>query len=354
MVDEHLSTDEIVSRAIKSLMPESHKPLSFNQVLMQNGIPFKTIRNITFLDWLQSVVEIPKAFSKDDLSFENSRFFNSFKDMGFVHKIPGISIETEESSNSKLEGIFKYFPFFKFGGIPFKCSHEIPWEWGVFSGIQKTEDKYMFEMHYGIKIDSVYISLNELASVANFGGVLSEIDDYFVVGNHDNTVLTIIDNDLDYCVKDSVENNECHFKPVFCIDCGVPVKYIKTADDSKPFLYKCIPERRFEYNLQRKQTLNKLNNVFKQPLYEDNHISGYPTEIDFIVKTGLRQFTFLSYDRFQNNGDFWITNVNYNVDGSDPVSVIKKYDFRNLPQNIKSIQQARANHFNKMYHSKEK
>ena len=62
----------------------------------------------------------------------------------------------------------------------------------------------------------------------------------------------------------------------------------------------------------------------------------------------------LSYDRFSKSGDFWITDVRYNNDSGDPECVIKKCNFWNLQQNIKDIQRARANHFNKMYAPKEK
>ena len=159
--------------------------------------------------------------------------------------------------------------------------------------------------------------------------------------------MIIIDNDLDYSACGSGEKYDCYFKPVFCMDRGVPVKYIKTVDDAKPMQSAFIPERRFEYDMQRKQTLKNLNNVFKPSGMKE--INGYPTEIDFIVKTGLREFVFLSYDRFKNDGDFWFTKVNYSLDGADPKSVIKKCDFRNLQQNINLLQRARANHFNKMY-----
>lgn len=294
------------------------------------------------------------AVSKDDLSIKNSYFFNTPQNVCPVHEIPGISTEKFDDNDTKMESVFKCTPMFKFGGIPFSCSHKIPWEWGTCTGDPKPDDKYRFEMLYGIKLDSVYISLNELRTVASFQDVFSEIDDFFIVGTHNGKILTIFDNDMDYSANGSYKKTECHFNPVVVLDRGVPVKYIKTADDSQPFEHKQIPERKYEYDLQRKQVLHKLGEVFQQTKPNDNCITGYPTEIDFIVKTGLHEFTLLSYDRFKNNGDFWITNIRYNTDGTDPKTIINKCDYKNLQQNINAIQRARANHFNKMYTSKVK
>ena len=289
------------------------------------------------------------AVSKDDLSIKHSYLFNTAKNAYPVCEIPSISFEKFDDGDTKLQCIFKCTPMFKFGGIPFSCSHEIPWEWGIWTGSPQPDDKYRFEMHYGIKLDSVYISLNELKTVADFQDVFSEIDDFFIVGDCNSRILTIFDNDIDYLANGSDKKIECHFNPIVVLDRGVPVKYIKTADDLEPFVYQKIPERRAEYTLQRKQVLHKLGNVFQQADYD---INGYPTEIDFIVKTGLHEFTLLSYDRFKNKGDFWITNIRCSTDGTDPQTVIKKCDFRGLEQNINAIQRARANHFNKMYASK--
>ena len=40
----------------------------------------------------------------------------------------------------------------------------------------------------------------------------------------------------------------------------MPVKYIKTVDDSKPMQNAFVRERQIEYDMQRKQVLQKLNN----------------------------------------------------------------------------------------------
>lgn len=323
------------------------KTLSFDSMLMQNNIPFRTIRNIRFRDWKQNFVEQPRAFLKDDLSFNNSRFFYDVNGGYSVNQIPQISVYDEEYGHkSKLYSICDYFPLFKFGGISFKCTHKIPEQYNyIYSGDVEPEDRYFFETRYNIKIDNVYISLAELFSVADWSGILSTVDDFIIAGNHNNTLLTIIDNDLDYSANGSTEKYDCYFKPVFCLDRGVPVKYIKTVDDSRPMERGAVPKARFEYDMQRKSVLKKLNDVFDK----DGIINGYPTEIDFVVKTGLREFVFLSYDRFKNNGGFYLTKVNYSLDGTDPKYVIKKCDFRNLQQNINLLQRARANHFNKMY-----
>jgi hypothetical protein len=346
MADEW-STEDVKSRC--------EKEANIDNVLLQNGVSFGTIRTVRFFDWKQSFVKTAKALDTDDLSINNSQFFNRFDNVYRVNQIPHISIDDGgEIGRNKLGNIFNYFTYFKFGNVPFICSHDIDDGAAIFPGTQTVKDKDIFEMRYGIKLEGVYISLNELQDVADYSGIVSEIDDFFVVGNYDNTVLTIIDNDLDYSARESIEKYKCNFKPVFVLDRGIPVKYIKVVDDNKPFYNKYVPERRLEYNLQRKQHLKKLNDVFKHPDKQDNFISGYPADIDFVVKTGLRQFSLLSYDRFSNTGDFWITNVRYNNDGRDPEFIIKKCNFWNLQQNIKAIQRARANHFNKMYAAKEK
>ena len=348
---EEQSKEEIILEAEKKLCSDSnHRPLSFDMILLQNGIPFKEIRDVRFFDWVQHKNENPKAFSKDNFSLDNSYFFYRVAKSYSFNQIPQFSVYNDEYSyDSKLSAVCNNFAFFKFGGIPFQCSHKIPEMYNyIYSSNPKPEDRYMFEMRYGIKIDNVYISLSELLS-AGRNGFLSMVDDFMVVGNYNNTILTIFDNDLDYSMRDSSEKYNCHFKPVFCINYGVPVKYIKTVDDSKPMQNAFVRECQIEYDMQRKQVLQKLNNVFAVPVVKDNSISGYPTEIDFIVKTGLREFTFLSYDRFYNNGDLWIMKVNYSLDGADPKSVIKKCSFQNLQQNINVIKYTRACHFNKMY-----
>lgn len=349
------STEEKILDAEKDLCSDNpDRQLSFDEMLMQNKVPFRTVRDIRYFDCMQQVVTIPNVLSKDDLSFSNSRFFCDCNGGYRVNQIPQISVYDEEYGiRSKLYSIYDYFALFKFGGIPFQCTHKIPEQYNfIYSGVVEPEDRCFFETRYNIKIDNVYISLDELCSVADWNGVFSIVDDFIIAGNHDNTVLTIIDNDLDYSACGSGERYDCYFKPAFCIDKGVPVKYIKTVDDSRPMEKISVPERRFEYDMQRKQTLKKLGNVFK--LSTKDGISGYPTEIDFVAKTGLREFVFLSYDRLKNNGDFWFTKVNYSLDGSDPESVIKKCDFRNLQQNINLVQRARACHFNKMYAQKDK
>lgn len=349
------STEEKILDAEKDLCSDNpDRQLSFDEILMQNGIPFRTVRDIRYFDVMHHLVENSQPFSKDDLSFNNSRFFSDVDGACQVNQIPQINVYEEEPGiKSKLYSICDNFAFCNFGGIPFQCTHKMPEQYNfIYSGHVKPEDRCFFETHYNIKINNVYISLGELISVADYDGVFSIVDDFIIAGNHDNTVLTIIDNDLDYSACGSVERYDCYFKPAFCIDRGVPVKYIKTVDDSRPMENMFVPERRFEYNMQRKQTLKKLNHVFASPDKKDNVISGYPTEIDFVVKTGLHEFVLLSYDRLKNNGDFWFTKVNYSLDGSDPKSVIKKCDFQNLQQNIGALQRARASHFNKMYNQK--
>jgi hypothetical protein len=325
-------------------MPDKTKSLSFLQILLQNGIPFKTIRNIGFADWKNRFIALPQIHIKDNLSFNSSGAFD------ISCKIPQINIYREYDTEPKIKGVFDNFPLFKFGGIPFTCSHGNLGEFGIISGIASDADRNMFNVQYGINLDKVYISLNELSSVAGFSGVFSEIDDFIVVGNNDNTLLTIIDNDLDYSAKYSHEKRECHFQPVLCIDRAVPVKYIKTADDAKPFHNQQIPERRIEYNLQRNQTLEKLNNIFSQTTH--NQIYGFPTDIDFVAKTGLHEFTILNYNRFGTRVDFWITNVRCDTNDGNPKTVIKKCNFQNLPDAINNIQRARATHFDKMYGNK--
>ena len=67
MADEQ-SKEEIILEAEKKLCSDSnHRPLSFDMILLQNGIPFKKIRDICFFDWMQHKIENPKAFSKESL-----------------------------------------------------------------------------------------------------------------------------------------------------------------------------------------------------------------------------------------------------------------------------------------------
>lgn len=295
----------------------------------------------------------PKHALSTDLSLVNSNFFNAYKGAYPINSIPHICMANDnlEDTDSPLDlkEIFDEFPFFHFGGLSFTCTHEYNWNFRH----EKSGARDVFETRYGIKIDEVYISLNELSHVANFAGIITSIDDFLVTGNYNDTILTIWDNDFTYSSKDSLEKQECNFRPAFAIDRGIPLKYIKTVDDTAPFSGRRDEKLQQEYNIQRKLHLAKLNNIFRHhDTNRKDFINDYPAEIDFIVKTGLRKFTFLSYDRFLQNGDFFITNVHYNTDGTDPKYAIKKCGFQDLPQQIKMIQCARASHFNKMYSGK--
>ena len=355
---EKQSLEEIISKkpGVKSVQDLCYgdKDWHFDNLLLRMVLENPNLG----LEPVDLMIDYPKtvlqanAIAKDDLSIKHSYFFNNYQNVYPVSKIPSISIEKVNETDKKIQGIFECLPYFKFGGMPFQCSHKIPLEFGTWTEKPKTEDRCRFKINYGINLDNVYISLNELITVAEWNDVFSEIDDFFVVGANGGKLLTIIDNDMDYSVCGSNNKTECHFKPVFVLDRGVPVKYIKTADDNHPFERKYIPERQLEYELQRKHVLHNLGDIFKQTKVTNDDIIGYPTEIDFVVKTGLHQFTVLSYDRFKNNGDFWITNVQCHMDGTDPQTVIKKCDFQNLHQNINAIQRARADHFNKMYAGK--
>lgn len=148
------------------------------------------------------------------------------------------------------------------------------------------------------------------------------------------------------------KKHACNFRPVFCVDQGVPVKYIKTVNDDGMFTREYVAEQRHKYAQQRTQTLKKLGEFYRCNNPNDYAVTGYPTDIDFIVKTGLCEFTFLCYDRSSQRGDFLITRVRYKTDGTDPKYTINKCDFRNLPRKIDDIHRARAMHFNKMYDSK--
>ena len=295
--------------------------------------------------------DLPRFYHKilvNDLQLTSSHFLNRLGAVYPVPEIPRADIADTDNSEPKLKQIFDEFPFFKFGGIPFVCSHD--YLWGNRPGLNG-QDKDIFEIRYGIKLSDVYISLYELQSVASFNSLFATIDDFIVTGNHDDTVLTIIDNDLPYGAKGSVEKHECHFKPIFCIDQGVPVKYIKTVNDNDkiPRSRQYESARRHEYAVQRKQTLKKLGEFYKNNNPNDYSITGYPTDIDFIVKTGLHEFTFLGYDRFSKQGNFFITNIRYDNNVDNLQYTIKKCNFIQLPGQINAIQRARAMHFNKMY-----
>lgn len=311
------------------------------------------LRPVDIMQYQGPLGASPRHALSTDLSLVNSNFFNAYKGNYPVNSIPHICMANDNlddtDSTLDLKEIFDEFPFFHFGGLSFTCTHEYDWNFRH----EKPGARDIFETRYGIKIDGVYISLNELSRVANFAGLITSIDDFLVTGNHNDTILTIWDNDFTYSSKNSLEKQECNFRPVFAIDRGIPLKYIKTTNDKEPFSGKCDEKLQQEYNIQRKLHLAKLNNIFRHhDANGKDFLNDYPADIDFLVKTGLHQFTFLSYDRFLQNGDFFITNVRYNTNGSDPKYVIKKCGFQDLPQQIKMIQCARASHFNKMYSDK--
>lgn len=288
----------------------------------------------------------------NDLKLRNSRFLNQFGNIYTVPKIPQARMadgDDDIHSDPKLVRICDEFPYFMFGGVSFTCTHDY-W-WGP-DPKSNAHAKDMFEIQYGIKLSDVYISLEELASTACMNSIFTEIDDFFVTGNYDNTVLTIWDNDLPYGAQGSCEKHACNFRPVFCVDQGVPVKYIKTVNDDGMFTREYVAEQRHKYAQQRTQTLKKLGEFYRCNNPNDYAVTGYPTDIDFIVKTGLCEFAFLCYDRSSQRGDFLITRVRYKTDGTDPKYTINKCDFRNLPRKIDDIHRARAMHFNKMYGSK--
>ena len=311
------------------------------------------LRPVDIMQYQGPLGASPRHALSTDLSLVNSNFFNAYTGDYPVNSIPHICMANDNiedmDSPLDLKEIFDEFPFFHFGGLSFTCTHEYDWNFKH----EKSGARDIFETRYGIKIDEVYISLNELSRVADFAGIITSIDDFFVTGNYNDTILTIWDNDFTYSSKDSLEKQECNFRPAFAIDRGIPLKYIKTTNDKEPFSGKRDEKLQQEYNIQRKLHLAKLNNIFRHhDANGKDFLNDYPAEIDFIVKTGLRKFTFLSYDRFLQNGDFFITNVHYNTDGTDPKYVIKKCSFQDLPQQIKMIQCARASHFNKMYSGK--
>ena len=198
--------------------------------------------------------DLPDFYHKtlvNDLQLTSSLFLNRLGAVHSVPEIPRADVDDADNLEPKLKQIFDEFPFFKFGGVPFVCTHD--YLWGIYPGLHG-HDKDMFEIRYGIKLSDVYISLNELQSVASFNSIFSIIDDFIITGNHDDTVLTIIDNDLPYGAKNSFEKHECHFKPIFCIDQGVPVKYIKIVNDNDKILYshQYVSEQRHQYAEQRK------------------------------------------------------------------------------------------------------
>lgn len=284
----------------------------------------------------------------NDLRMTSSWFLNRFGAIYPVPEIPSPGMDDADDSEPMIKQIFDEFPFFKFGGVPFVCSHD--YLWNNRPG-QNSRNKDVFEIRYGIKLSDVYISLYELQSVASFNSLFSMIDDFFVTGNYDDTVLTIFDNDLPYGAKDSSTKHECHFKPIFCIDQGVPVRYIKTVSDNNNVLFsrQYESEQRHKYTEQRKFVLTKLGEFYKTSNPNDYSVAGYPTDIDFIVKTGLHEFTFLSYDRFSKQGNFLITNIRYDNNTDNLQYTMKKCTFIQMPGQINAIQRARAMHFNKMY-----
>lgn len=294
--------------------------------------------------------DLPHLYHKmlvNDLQLTSSLFLNRFGTVYSVPKIPSVDVDNTDNSTPKIAQVFDEFPCFKFGGVPFVCTHD--YLWNTEPG-KNGHAKDMFEINYGIKLSDVYISLDELQSVASFNSLFSMIDDFFVTGNHDDTVLTIIDNDLPYGTKDSVTKHECHFEPIFCIDQGVPVKYIKTVSSDKIFFPSWYEsEQRHKYAEQRKSVLKKLGEFYKTNNPNDYSVVGYPTDVDFIIKTGLHEFTFLGYDKFSKQDCFYITNVRYDNNTDNLKYTIKKCNFIQMPGQINAIQRARAMHFNKMY-----
>lgn len=298
--------------------------------------------------------ELPHLYHKtlvNDLQLTSSLFLNQLGPVYPVSKIPSADVDDPDEMTPKIAQIFNEFPYFKFGGVPFVCTHD--YLWNTDPG-ENGHAKDMFEINYGIKLSDVYISLDELQSVAAYNSLFSVIDDFFVTGNDDDTVLTIFDNDLPYGARDSDTKHECHFKPIFCIDQGVPVRYIKTVSDDASVLcsHKYESEQRHKYAEQRKLVLKQLGEFYKTSNPNDYFVVGYPTDIDFIVKTGLHEFTFLSYDRGSKQGNFLITNVRYNNNTDNLQYMMKKCNFIQMPEQINAIQRARAMHFNKMYSSK--
>lgn len=324
---------------LKDNLTELKKSFPLQNYLMRH---FKIGKLMSY--WLPLIPEYYRKTLAGDLQLGNSCFWGH--NIYPVPEIPQIHMDDCDTSPD-IQMVFDEFPFFTFGGVSFKCTHEYIWNEPK-KGNAHAKD--MFEIRYGIKLSDVYISLNELNSVASLGALFSVIDDFFVTGNHDNTVLTVLDNDLPYGAQGSTDKHECHFKPVFCIDQGIPVKYIKTvADDKSSNSRQYMAEQRHRYAEQRTHTLKKLGEFYKINNLNDNSVIGYPTDLDFIVKTGLREFCFLSYDRSSAKGNFFITNVRYDNNGNDLKYIIKKCNIRQLSQIINTIQCARAQHFNKMY-----
>ncbi len=328
------------------------KSLELDTTLTLNGIEPVVLLDYQLRDNQAPIHE--RKFLVNDLQLDSSLFLNKCGNVYQVPKIPRVCLNTKlelDYYESKLAQICNEFSHFQFGGISFTCTHDY-W-WGP-DQKDNARAKDMFERLYRINISDVYISLNELCSVADHESLFTEIDDFFVTGNYDDTVLTILDNDLTYDAKGSCAKNECHFRPVFCIDRGVPVKYIKRVNDNNEIFRsrKYESEQRHKYAEQRTLTLKKLGEYYKTNNPNYDATIGYPTDIDFVVKTGLREFTFLCYDRSSIKGNFFITNVRYDNDGNDLKYIIRKCDFQNLPKTINAIQCARVSHFNKMYNPK--
>lgn len=351
MSDKSLSKEVIANKT--GIEPNQYLEAISTKLEKDSSLNHYLIKNFKFSK-LAKYWELPNCYHKtlvNDLQLNSSLFLNKLGNIYPIPKIPQADIDDPDNSDPKLKQIFDEFPFFKFGGVPFVCSHD--YLWGNRPGLNG-HDKDIFEIRYGIKLSDVYISLYELQSVASFNSLFSIIDDFIITGNHDDTVLTIIDNDLPYGANNSAEKHECHFKPLFCLDRGVPVKYIKTVNDNDKTLNskQYESEQRHKYAEQRKNTLKKLGEFYKNNNPKDDKIVGYPTDIDFIVKTGLHEFTFLSYDRFSKQCNFLITNVHCDNNGDNLKYVIKKCNFRQLSQVINNIQRARSTHFNKMYSPK--
>lgn len=255
-----------------------------------------------------------------------SLFLNQIDNICLDFQIP--HIRAEDNKDFDLSNILYDMQQMQFGGVAFNYIND-PYGMRPDSA-RNSHAKYNFEMRYGIKLSDIYISLYELNSTTK-NSRTAVVDDFLVTEN--GKILTIYDNDLPYGARDSDEQYECHFRPVGCIDRGVPVRYIRTVDDNG---------KKISTGVQQDigaRALKKLCEFYR----------GYPTQIDFIIKTGLHEFTYLGYDRNSTNGNFFITNVRYGIDGAEPRYTIKKCDFMRLPKTINAIQRARITHFNKMY-----
>lgn len=257
---------------------------------------------------------------------------SSFLDFNkHFYPIPKIPFVTPKD----LTSVFEYEDDIQFGEIiPIYINNP----WGIRPKATKNSlAKYKFEQLYGIQLDDVYISLYELASDLDICvHDIIPIDDFFIAQK--GSRLTIYDNDLPYGAKDSREKYECHLKPVGCIELGTPVKYIKTVNDYGETIKGALTEQKD----RSKHIEKELCKSYK----------GYFADIDFIIKTGIHEFIFLGYDRLSKDGNFYITDVHYNINGSEPEYTTKKCDFEQLSQTMDAIQRAHAKHFNKMYSSK--